>query len=60
MDNIIMENNQLKQVPATTSNAIDDDDDDPVSHSASTTKRASITDTDVSKLLLVRNKIQID
>lgn len=50
MDNIIMENNQLKQVPATTSNAIDDDDDEHVSHSASTTKRASMTDIDVSTI----------
>lgn len=57
MDNIIMENNQLKQVPATASNATHDDDDDDdnvvhMSHAANTTQRESTTDIDVSAIII--------
>lgn len=50
MDNIIMENNQLKQVPATASTAIGDEDDH-ISPAETTTKRESTTDIDVSRFL---------
>lgn len=55
MDNIMMENNQLKQVPATASIANDDADadDDHISHTASTVKRESTTDIDVSELVII-------
>lgn len=46
MDNILMENNQLKHVSAIASNAVDTDDH--ISDIGSATKRESVADIDVS------------
>lgn len=51
MDNIIMENNQLKQVPAPISNAVHEDEQ--ILNASNPTKRGSATDIDVSRLLII-------
>lgn len=50
MDNIIMENNQLKQAAATSSATISiaNENDDRTAYVAISTKRESVTDIDVS------------